>query len=193
MIIERIEQSGDIMQFSGPEDFAGPIYDARGELRQEIAEFVASIAALRGYILSGYLEHHVETSQDAEKQIMILISLLADLYANGSRLALWERIAELDEYPCQRMPSDFQKVMMERYGRYLEGQDANPFEDIVIACESLDSVQELYDNGNPHDVASAVAEWQFGFCSGAGWASCIVDALKPLHEILSGIRYQGRR
>jgi hypothetical protein len=136
-IIDRIEQSDDIMQFSGPEDFAGPIYNERGELRQEITKFVASIASLRSYVFSGYGEHHVETCQDAEKQIMLLISLLAELYATGSRLALMENTAGLDEYPSQAMPPDFQNIMMERYGRYLKNQDTNPFEYIAIACEFL--------------------------------------------------------
>lgn|GEM_PF-5782865 len=189
IIIERIEQSDDIMQFSRPEDFASPIYDEHGELRAEITGFVASTAELRRFVYSGYLQNHSEAGQQAEEKIMHLIRLLADLYASGARLALLKNDAELDEYPCQSMSPDFQNVMMERYGRYLQSQEINPFEQIAYACECLDSVQELYDEGNPHDVARAVADWQFGFRSGAGWASSVLDALKTLHELYSVIRY----
>lgn len=189
MIIERIEQSEDIMQFSGPEDFAGPIYDERGELRQEITEFVASIASLRRYVLSGYLQYLIETSRDGEKQIMHLISLLADLYAAGSRLSLLENDAEPGEYQCGEMPSDFQKSMTECYAPYQVNLKNNPFEDIIIACEYLDEVQELFDDGKPYGVSRAVANWQFGFQSGVGWASCVLDALKTLHELYSVVRY----
>lgn len=190
-IIERIERSDDIMQFSGPEDFAGPIYDERGNLRKEITEFADSIKNLRSYILSGYLRFYIESRQEAEDQIIHLIRLLANLYAAGGRLTFLEVNSEISEYSSPSMPTHFQNFMMEQYGRYMENQDNNPFEDITIACEYLDEVQELYDDGSPYDIARAVADWQFGFRSGAGWASCVVDVLKPLHEILSGIRYKG--
>ena len=74
---------------------------------------------------------------------MHLIRLLADLYAAGARLTLLETNGETGEYPSQEMPKDFQNLVMERYGQYLKNQDGNPFEDIAIACEFLDSVLEL--------------------------------------------------
>ena len=62
-IIERIERSDDIIQFSWPEDFTGSIYDERGNLRQEITEFVAVIKDLRSFVLSGYLKHRIESTR----------------------------------------------------------------------------------------------------------------------------------
>ncbi|MDK9719112.1 MAG: hypothetical protein OEL57_14600, partial [Trichlorobacter sp.] len=190
MIIERIEHSDGIMRFSGPKDFVSPIYDEHGELLSEITEFVASIRILRQYVLSGFLQQQAETSRKGEEQLLHLIRLLAELYARGVRLALLENDAELGEYPICELPTDFEGIMMERYGHYLKNQKNNPFEDITIACEDLESVQELYDDGNPFDVAMAVADWQFGFRSGAGWASSVLDALKALHELCSAIRYE---
>lgn len=194
-IIGQIEKSGDIMSFSGTKDFCPQLYDEHGGLRQEVTDFTKSFSNLSRFVYGEYLHQPTTTRQELEKQIIYLIGLLVDLYATGFRLYRIENKAEIREYPECQIDTDFQNKMFEIYEPYMKNlhydNDDNPFELITFACESIEESKEMYDDGNPFDVASAVRNWQFGFPLTGSWATSVVEALKYLHEIYTEIKKSG--
>ncbi len=192
-IIGQIEKSGNIMSFSGTKDFYPQLYDEQGELRQEITDFTESFSNLSYFVSCEYLHQPTATRQELEKQIMYLIGLLTELYAAGFRLHQIENKAEIRDYPEYQMDTDFQDKMLEIYEPYMrnphDDNEDSPFELIIFAVESIEESKEMYDEGNPFDVASAVRNWQFGFPITGSWATSVVEALKYLHEIYSGVHY----
>jgi len=182
-IIRIIEKRGDISKFRNPKDLFPFLYDKKGKLHTEAADFAKAFHDLWGFVCADYSQYW-----DAPKiQIELLIMFLANLYASGTRLVFLKVDSDFNDRwmdgNYENIERQFSDEMWSRYIRYFGeeyGDKEAVFESIAEFCYELDQVNEEFRSNVPHLVAQAIKYWQWWFKHST---TTILDVLQCLNLI----------